>query len=1074
MNGTVMKVRTSGAIALLLASSLWVATDSWALDSGGSSAPPVSLGTLEPGDGRERDLAAGQPQAYEIGLAAGQLLHAVVAPKGIDVAVSLSGPDERELLVVDLSPDHLTSETVMTVAETDGRYRIVVRPVVEGAPAGRYVIRLEAPRQATPADAARVGVMRAFEAAVAFRKGAQPRSWEQAVQPLRDAIARFHELGDREYEGRALLEAAFNANNLRSAESREMAERALALYRELGDENGVTKAAGALGVYHSDRGEIPEGLHWLGESLALSRQVGNPSQELVAVNNLGILYGRTSRSEEALEMFERALTLARSLHLFRAEIRAFVNLGITTKDLGDDRLSLEYYQQAVALARAPEDVVLRVVALNNLSNLYGLLGDDSQALAIQQQLLALARQIGSADNESHALGTLGSTYHRLGEFQKALDHHAQALAIARSMTDAFTEASALDGMGMAWHRLGNSERAIENLRESLRIRRNISQQHYESDTLMHLAQVERDRNDPAAALEHLEAAVRLTDSLRGRVVSPDLRATFVAAEHERYELYVDVLMLLHRAQPGAGFAARALEASEGGRGRVLLESLFEAGTDIRQGIDADLLDRERTLQRELGSASTRLSRLLSRPSDAKEVTAARAALEQLSDEYRQVQARVRQQSPAYAAITQPEPLTARALQSEVVDADTVLLEYALGDKRSWLWAVTPTEVSSFELPPRGEIEAAARQAYALLTARQARSGETAATHAARVGKADAEWRRLSAALGKMLLGPAAAHLGEAWRGKRLLIVASDVLQYVPFGALSDPARPGQPLVFDHEEVSLPSASVLALVRQQTQGRPQPPRQLAILADPVFETSDPRIAAARATPAGEAARSSRRDRAPSMAAERALRSLNEIGEGGLPRLSRLPFSRQEALAISGLVPADRRLVATDFEASRATAIGGALAGYGIVHFATHGFLNSERPELSGLVFSLVDRRGEGQDGFLRLNDIYNMKLPADVVVLSACQTALGKEIRGEGLIGLTRGFMYAGARRVVATLWQVDDSATAELMRRFYRGVFKDGLRPAAALRAAQRELARDPRWASPFFWAGFVLQGDWR
>ena len=279
---------------------------------------------------------------------------------------------------------------------------------------------------------------------------------------------------------------------------------------------------------------------------------------------------------------------------------------------------------------------------------------------------------------------------------------------------------------------------------------------------------------------------------------------------------------------------------------------------------------------------------------------------------------------------------------------------------------------------------------------------------------------------------------------------------------------------DHEAISLPSASVLALVRQQTQGRPPPLRQLAILADPVFETSDPRIAAVRTSPAGEAARSSRRDRAPSLAAERALRSLNEIGEGGLPRLSRLPFSRQEARAISSLVPADQRLVATDFEASRTTAIGGALAGYGIVHFATHGFLNSERPELSGLVFSLVDRRGEGQDGFLRLNDIYNMKLPADVVVLSACQTALGKEIRGEGLIGLTRGFMYAGARRVVATLWQVDDSATAELMRRFYRGVFKDGLRPAAALRAAQRELARDPRWASPFFWAGFVLQGDWR
>ncbi|MGH9854334.1 MAG: CHAT domain-containing protein, partial [Blastocatellia bacterium] len=152
----------------------------------------------------------------------------------------------------------------------------------------------------------------------------------------------------------------------------------------------------------------------------------------------------------------------------------------------------------------------------------------------------------------------------------------------------------------------------------------------------------------------------------------------------------------------------------------------------------------------------------------------------------------------------------------------------------------------------------------------------------------------------------------------------------------------------------------------------------------------------------------------------------------------------------------------------------LGQYRFVHFATHGYLDSEQPELSALVLSLVNDRGARQNGFLRTHEIYNLKLPAEMVTLSACETGLGKEIRGEGLVGLTRGFMYAGAKRVVVSLWALNDRATAELMARFYRKMLKDGLRPAAALRMAQVELSKQPQWRAPYFWAGFVLQGEWR
>ncbi|HET8648142.1 MAG TPA: CHAT domain-containing protein, partial [Vicinamibacteria bacterium] len=202
----------------------------------------------------------------------------------------------------------------------------------------------------------------------------------------------------------------------------------------------------------------------------------------------------------------------------------------------------------------------------------------------------------------------------------------------------------------------------------------------------------------------------------------------------------------------------------------------------------------------------------------------------------------------------------------------------------------------------------------------------------------------------------------------------------------------------------------------------------------------------------------------------LRALDAAGG----RFSRLPFSRREAAEIARLLPRGSLLSATDFDADRALVTEGALRDRRLIHVATHGLLNTEHPDLSGLVLSLVDSSGRAQDGFLRMQEIYNLRLDADLVVLSACQTALGREIRGEGLVGLTRGFLYAGARAVVATLWQVDDESTAELMKRFYRGLLKENRRPAEALRQAQLEISRSRRWSAPFYWAGFVLQGEWR
>jgi CHAT domain-containing protein len=418
--------------------------------------------------------------------------------------------------------------------------------------------------------------------------------------------------------------------------------------------------------------------------------------------------------------------------------------------------------------------------------------------------------------------------------------------------------------------------------------------------------------------------------------------------------------------------------------------------------------------------------------------------------------------------------------------------------------VTPTRVESFELPKRAEIEALARQSYEWLAA-----GETGAQLQARLTRTAVKTPEWADALGRILLRPVASRLGR----KRLVIVADGALQYIPFAALPEPAtgrrsergigrmkepRPVAPsprrpvafipLIANHEIVSLPSASSLATLRRELAGRAPAPKTLAVIADPVFEESDERIKKNAidvlyrmkdrwSLPSVKRAWSDPENtRAVQGAAEQEVSgaALEVSAADAQQRLQRLIFSRREADEITALTPPGMSFKALDFKANRAMALGPDLSSYRIIHFATHGLLNSLHPELSGVVLSLVDEEGRSQDGFLRLHDIYNLKLGADLVVLSACKTGLGKDIKGEGLVGLTRGFLYAGAPRVVASLWKVDDRATAELMKLFYQRMLRDGLRPAAALRRAQIDIQKQPRWAAPYYWAGFTLQGEWK
>lgn len=902
--------------------------------------------------------------------------------------------------------------------------------------------------------------------------------YEKARESFEQALAIRRETKDRDGEGTTLN----GLGNLywrqkKSEQAREYYEQALVIRRETKNRDGEGQAFNNLGNIYSNLSQNEKAREHYEHALAIWRETGNRQGEGQALNNLGIVYRNLSRNERARECYEQSLAIKREIKDKDGEGQTLNNLGEVSHGLRQSEKAREYYEQALAIWRETKNRSAEGVTLNNLGGVYHYLRQNERARESYEQALAIMRESRNRHGEGQTLNNLGETYRRLNQYERARERYEQSLAIMRETRDRLSEAIAHNNLGGFYQLLRQNEKASAHFDHALAIRREIGDGSGEAQTLLGLATLERDRGNLPAALKRIESALAVIETLRTAYTNLELRSVYSSTVQDYYEFYIDLLMRLHKQHPSAGHDAAALQVSERSRARALLETLAESGANIRQGVDPQLVESERSLQQQLNLKAQHQLKLLSRPHTPAQASAVAKEIDALTTEYQTVKARIRRSSPRYATLTQPEPLGLKEIQ-QLLDPDTLLLEYALGEERSYLWAVSRTAMTSYELPARAGIERSARRVYESFSTSNA--------------TADVGYTEALNSLSRMLLAPVAAQLGK----KRLLVVSAGYLQYLPFAALHvpratatvsqasgsrtssrrAPANSSPPLMVEHEIVSLPSASLLAVLRRELSGRAPAPRMIAVLADPVFDRNDLRVKPEAGRPVSGvknlATKSQDSKRASTLQLPPELeRSARDAG--GLS-FERLRSSRDEAEEIVGLARDGGSLKALDFNASRATALSEELGRYRIVHFATHGLLNSLHPELSGLVLSLVDEQGQPQDGFLRAHEVYNVKLGADLVVLSACQTALGKEVRGEGLVGLTRGFMYAGSPRVVASLWRVPSKATAELMKRFYRGMLVGGLRPAAALRAAQVGMWREQRWREPYYWAAFVLQGEWR
>ncbi len=884
--------------------------------------------------------------------------------------------------------------------------------------------------------------------------------------------------GDRINEAKVLTSVSLAYDQLGDKQKAlESLNQALGLQREIGNPGDKASTLTSIGDIYQSFGDYQKALDTYNQALTLQRQVQAGSGEASTLTGIAQVYSLLGDYQLSIDTYTQALEIFQKIGNRTLEAQTLNSIGTVYRITEDYPKALEYYNKTLKIWREQKSLIFEISTLTGVTVVYELLKDYPKALEVANQILLLSRQQKNSFYEASAYALMGRVYLASGDYQKSLDASMKALSGLEKLGIRQGEANVLGNISKAYNSLKQPDKAISIYNQQLGLYQKLGDRKGIANTLYNIAVTERDRNNFQAAQKQIESVIAIVEDIRIKVNNQDLRSSYFASIQKYYQFYIDLLMRLHKQHPDKGYDALALQVSERDRARSLVELLNEANADIRKGVDPKLLEAERNLQQRLDATEKRQIELGNKPNTEAQLQALQKEISALLEQNRQIKAQIRASSPRYAALTQPQALTL-AQQQQLLDDDTLVLEYSLGEDRSYLWAVSKTSIKSYELPKRAEIEAIAKQFNGLLKRDNYRLDSTISTSVVSTPGSLPDVK-VASKLSQILLQPVAKELGN----KRLVIVSDGALQYLPFAALpnpknltpqppslqgkgeyesNSPLRGGErlltPLLVEHEIVNLPSVSTLAVLRKEVNNRQPAPKAIAILADPVFRSDDPRL------------------KSPQQPVDK--RNVNELDLSTSARSSgvkfdRLPFTRTEADRISALFPDALRKEAFDFAASRAIATSPELSQYRIVHFATHGILNSTQPELSGVVLSLFDNKGMPQNGFLRLNDIFNLNLPAELIVLSACETGLGKEIKGEGLVGLTRGFMYAGSPRVVVSLWSVNDEATSELMTKFYQKMLQDKLKPAAALRQAQIDMLKNENFAAPYYWAAFTLQGEW-
>jgi CHAT domain-containing protein/Tfp pilus assembly protein PilF len=858
---------------------------------------------------------------------------------------------------------------------------------------------------------------------------------DPAIAELEEAVAEARRSHDPLLLSRAANELSALQHRVGDLDAaRALAEEALRASEDAGSAEQRAEAFYNIGYVDYSRGALREAIRHFERSAAAALQGGDTALVARAHLYLGMTATMMEQRESAEAALSKALELSRRAGDARGEADAARALGQLHSRLGDAQAALERFEQARRILSSLDDPATEATVLNGLGQVYFDLGEPESALRYYRQALELNERLRIRRREASTLLEIGRCELELGRGNEARERFLQALHIYRSLGNRRLEGEAHVELGRLQERLGEYDDAIDSFGRAIERKEESGDARGLAHLLEEVGSLHFERGAYEEALPHYRDAARLA----GEASDPlgESLALYGVARAERE---------LGRPQEALGAVERSLELVEGVRARVAshgLRTSLLASVHDRYGFYVDLLlqlgretdafraaerARARTLVDSLSEAAAGIREGIDPELQAQE----RELSRKLNDA-------AREQS---LLADDADREVSRALSEEVTElaADYDRLQSRIRAQSPRYSSLTQPHPSSLEEVQRSLLDEDTRLlAYSLGAERSFLWSATATGHEIHELPARSEIEDLARTVYLQLQSPrgdASTDVEKLSRilidpiygladSKRIAVVADGALGSLPFAALLDPK--GQRLLETLEVVRLPSASVLPSLREQRRGRTFAKRA-AIAADPAY-----------------------------------------IGE-----LPPLPQSRREALAIQALAPPGSVDVVTGYDANRDWVASSDFGAYRTLHFAAHALVDDEHPELSGIALSLVDENGASRDGFLRLHDVYNLRLPVDLVVLSACETALGKEVQGEGLVSLVRGFMYAGAPAVLASSWNVDDQATSELMQHFYRSYF-GGNSAAAALREAQLALSRTKRFGAPYYWAAFELQGDWR
>lgn len=836
--------------------------------------------------------------------------------------------------------------------------------------------------------------------------------------------------------------------------SKEQFEKAVTYSQQTSDIELIVQSLLFKGFADGRDGNSVEGLKSVQLALIKSDELNYRRGQALSNFGLGYLNMLLNEKQKAIIFFQKAEEIFPTDFEWLERAKLYNNLGVICEEYGNYEMGELYREKGYLFNQKANYLLGEIATLPSLARIKMFKGDFEGSKLLYEKMISLAAE--NKNNFHKAVGKEGLANIELkkGNYDLAAKFYTETLAIYNEIGIKLPRLE--NNLGKAFEKKGDFIAAKSFYNKSLEVNLKTKDHLAASENLYNLARVNLLEGNAESSFEQINKSIEITENLYSDIVNSSLKRSYFSNVYERYELLIHLLMQKYKQTSENVFAVQALQVSEKSRSRYMLENLRLSEAQFTKDANPELINREKELRRILNKQADTLTELISKNSATDEISKVENEIFTLENELEDIKGKLKQESPIYSSIKNPASFDLANFQSQILDDNSLFLEFSLGEKESYLWLVSKNENLQFVLPPRKIIEDRIEKIRQTFDQRGKNSNEEIQTYQHRIDRLETQFQEEAKLLSKDLFGQIT---DKIWN-KKLIIVNDGKLSLLPISALPHPDKYDL-LINNNEIIFQPSGSFLSVLHKIHKENSQASKDLLIFADPVFSDIDSRLIT-------KVQQTIQKEDVYGLP----LRDFRLFdSEGKIPRL----FATQdEANYITDIIGKSKATVFTRFMAKRERVLNPEIKDYRILHFATHGLIDVNRPEVSSIVLSQFDENGQKLEGFLRLQDIYSLDLNSDLVVLSACQTGIGKEFKGEGLLSLSNAFLQAGAKTVISSAWKVDDNATSQLMGHFYKFLLKEQLTPSESLRKAQIELMKNPQFKSPFYWAAFTVQGEYR